>query len=59
MQLLGHITEEASRAIGVAMALLLVAAITVVVFAIWAVAMIIRSRRRRQDSTRDSRDVND
>jgi hypothetical protein len=59
MQLLGHITEEASRAIGIAMTLLLIAAITIVAFAIWAVAMAIRSWRRRSDSTRESDEIND
>jgi hypothetical protein len=59
MQLLGHITEEASRAINVALTLLLVAAVTVVAFAIWGVAMAIRSWRRRSDSTRDSSEAND
>jgi hypothetical protein len=57
MRLLGHITEEASRAIGVAFTLLLVAAITVVAFVIWTVAVVIRSRRRRSDATRESDEV--
>jgi hypothetical protein len=59
MQLLGHITEEASRAIGVAVTLLLVAAITVVAFAIWGVAVAIRTWRRRSDAKRDSDEVGD
>jgi hypothetical protein len=59
MQPLGHITEEASRAIGVAVTLLLIAAVTVVAFAIWGIAMAIRSWRRRSDSTRDADEVKD
>jgi hypothetical protein len=59
MQLLGHMTEEAGRAIAVAFTLLVVAAIIVVVFAIWAVAAAIRSWRRRSDAKRDSDGVED
>lgn len=54
MQFLGHITDEASRAIGIAVTLLLVAAITVVAFVVWAIVMIVRAYRKPTDSRQGS-----
>jgi hypothetical protein len=53
MQVLAHISEQDARAIGTAFVLLLsVAAVTLVVFFVWAVVWIVwlvRSRRKRPD----------
>ena len=54
MQLLAHLTKEASDAIGVAVALLLVAAIVVITFVVWAVAAVVRHFCKSKDRTSDS-----
>lgn len=47
----GHMTEEASRGIGIALAILAVAVITLAVFAVWGLVLLMRFLRRR-DVTR-------
>ena len=48
MPILGHITEEASRSIAIAMVILLTAALTILIFLIWAIIWFVRSRKKRR-----------
>jgi hypothetical protein len=54
MQILAHITEEASRAIAMGMLLLLVAAVTIVAFIIWGIVALVRSSSKQSDEERDA-----
>lgn len=50
----GHMTEEASRAIGIAVTVLAIAVITLAVFVVWGVVLLVRSWRRRDDTRPES-----
>jgi hypothetical protein len=54
MPVLAHMTEEASRAIGFAVLLLFLAAVTIVAFVIWGIVALVRSSGKRNDEKGDS-----
>lgn len=49
MPILAHLTEEASRAIGIAVLLVLLAAVTLTVAVIWGIVLLVRSSKRKRD----------
>jgi flagellar biogenesis protein FliO len=57
MQIFAHITEEASRAIGIAVLLMLLAAVTLIVALIWGIVLLVRSSKRKRDGKSNADDT--
>jgi tellurite resistance protein TehA-like permease len=49
MPILAHLTEEASRAIGTAVLIVFLAAVTLIVAVVWGIVLLVRSIRRRRN----------